>query len=148
MKRMLLTAAGLALSACFVMFAGCKSLPTVQEQFNTFCPIVTADLQTAATSPLLNAAQQKVAQDAHDLNAKICSAGASLNVQDAKDLANTALPAVVTIISAIPAFPQQTAVVPALQTFGPLALQMVEQIVSTAQGASTPVAASAPAASQ
>src|SRR5579859_6999684 len=107
MKRMLL-AAGIA--ACLA-FAACKNLPTVQEQFNTFCPIVTADLQTVSTSPLLTVDQQKVAVKAHDLNVKICAAGASLNVTDVKDLANTALPAVVTIISAIPdtpAFPSTT----------------------------------------
>lgn len=146
MKRTLLIAA--SIGAVFALAAGCKSLPTAQEQFNTFCPIVNADLQTVATSPLLNADQQATAQKAHDLNVKICSAGASLNVADAKDLANTLLPAVVTIVSAVPAFPQQTAVVLALQTFGPIALQMVEQIVASAQGASAAVAASVPAASQ
>jgi hypothetical protein len=146
MKKMLLLAAGVALSALLVV--ACGSLPTLQEQFNGLCPIVTADLQTISTSPLLNADQQKVALKAHDLNVKICAAGASLNVADVKDLANTALPAVVTIISAIPdtpAFPSTTIAL-ALNTFGPLALQLVEQTVSTVQGAAAPAAASAPAA--
>lgn len=146
MKKMLL-AAGVALSALLVV--GCSSLPTLQEQFNTLCPIVTADLQTVSTSSLLNADQQKVAVKAHDLNAKVCSAGASLNVADVKDLANTLLPAVVTIISAVPdtpAFPSTTIAL-ALNTFGPLALQFVEQTVSTMQG-SAASAASVPAASQ
>ena len=144
MKKLLL-AAGLA---ALVAFAGCKSLPTVQEQFNTLCPIVTADLQTVSTSPLLNASQQAIAMKAHDLNAKICTAGASLNVADAKDLANTALPAVASIVAAIPdtpAFPS-TAIALALNTFGPIVLQLVEQAFETVQGASSPAVASAPAA--
>lgn len=144
MKKMLRTAAGVGLFACFVVFAGCKSLPTAQEQFNTLCPIVTNDLQVVSTSPLLNANQQAIAQKAHDLNAKVCAAGASLNVQDAKDLANTLLPAVASIVAAVPdtpAFPSTTIAL-ALNTFGPLVLQLVEQAVATVQGASAPVAAS------
>lgn len=146
--KMLRSAAGIALLACFALFAACHSLPTLQEQFNTLCPIVTSDLQTISTSSLLNADQQSKALKAHDLNVKVCSAGAALNVADVKDLANTALPGIVSIISAIPdtpAFPSTTIAL-ALNTFGPLALQLVEQTISTVHGASTPAADSAPAA--
>jgi hypothetical protein len=144
MKSMLRIAAGLALSACFVMFAGCQSLPTIQQQFDALCPTVNTDLAILAVSPQLNASQQAVAAHAHDLNVKICAAGAAINMADLKDLAETSLPALVTVIAAIPPTPQfpSTAIALALGTFGPLALQLGEQVVSTVHG--TPAAAPAP----
>jgi hypothetical protein len=144
-SRLMLLAAGLVALAAF---AGCKSLPTAQAQFNALCPIVTADLQTLSTSALLTSDQQTKALKAHDFNVKICAAGASLNVADVKDFANTALPAISSIVAAIPDSPSfpSTTIALALNTFGPLALQLVEQTVSTVQGASAPAAASTPLA--
>jgi hypothetical protein len=78
--KMLRIAAGLALSACFVLFAGCKSLPTIQEQFTTACPIVTADLTTLSTSPLIGSSDQTSLAKAADANKAICAAGGQLNV--------------------------------------------------------------------
>lgn len=148
-SKMLLLAAGLV---ALIAFAGCSSLPTVQEQFNTLCPTVTADLQIVATTPLLTADQQKVAQVAHDMNVKVCAAGATVNVADLKDLANTALPAVATIIAAIPPTPQfpSTMIALGINTFGPILLQLAEQIAAplTTAPAAAPAAASAPAVSQ
>jgi hypothetical protein len=133
----------LALGACTSTGAPIITLPNAQQQFETLCPIVNADLKTIGTSPLLNASQQAfVMNQVLPKNEAVCSAGAQLNLADAQTLANTMLPAVVTIVQAVP-FPQQTAVELALQTFGPIALQLGEQIVATAQAASAPVAASA-----
>jgi hypothetical protein len=151
MKSMLLATAGIALSA--LIFAGCHSLPTVQKQFQTQCSIVNGDLQTIGTSPLLNAAQQaKVMNVILPANQAICKAGAQLNVADLKAFHDSLLPAVVTIVSGIPdaAFPEKTAVLLALNTFGPMVQAMVDQLITAvatpASGASAAVPASAPAA--
>jgi hypothetical protein len=140
-----------ALLACAItalFLPGCKNLPTAQQQFEDLCPIVTADLQTLSVSPLLNATAQASALKAHDLNVQICANVATVNVADVKDFANTALPAISAVVAAIPPTPQfpSTAIALALNTFGPLALQLVEQTVSTVQGASASAAASAPVA--
>lgn len=148
--KMLRTAAGLVLAACFAMFAGCANvpLPTIQQQFNALCPTVNADLQVLSVTPMLTADQQAIAAHALALNLKICAAGASLNLADVKDLAQTSLPALVSVIAAIPPTPQfpSTAIALALGTFGPMALQLAEQIVSTVHpGAPAPAPAIVPA---
>lgn len=149
MKKSLLSIGlmiGLGLSIALGVGA-CKSLPTLQEQFTTGCGIVNGDLLTISQSPLLTADQQAKAVTARNLNLKICSAGSSIDVADAQSIANTLLPAVASIIQAIPAFPDGTAVALALNTFGPLAVQFAEQMIANLKttapaAASTPVAAS------
>ena len=136
-----------ALAALVAVFAGCANLPTAQQQLNALCPTVTADLQTISISPLINPVGQAIAKQAHDVNVVICSAGSSIDVSSAKQLANTLLPQLVVILNAIPptpAFPSQ-AIALGLGTFGPLVLQLAEQIISTVP-ASGAVAASAPVA--
>lgn len=136
MKRMLL-AAGIA--AC-VAFAGCKSLPTAQEQFNTGCTIVNGDLAIIGQSPLLNQAQQDaINKTILPANQAICKGGATLNVSDLKEFHDSLLPAAIAIVQGIPAFPNQPAVLLGLQTFGPMVQAMIDQIIV----ANAPVAASA-----
>lgn len=150
MKRTLrIAAAGAALIA---LVAGCKSLPTLQEQFNTSCPIVTADLTTLSTSPLVGSSDQKALATAAAANAAICAAGGKLNVTDLKAFHDSLLPAAIAVVQNNPIIPDQTLILLALNTFGPIVQQMIDQIITAttapAAAASTPAAASAPAASQ
>lgn len=134
-KRMLL-AAGIAALA---LFAGCHSLPTVQEQFQTGCTIVNGDLAIIAQSPLLNAEQQAViSKTVLPANQAICKAGAQLNVTDLKAFHDSLLPAAITIVQAVPALPDQPAILLGLATFGPMVQAIIDQLIATA----------APAASQ
>jgi hypothetical protein len=141
MKRMLLAAGFAAL----VAFAGCKSLPTVQEQFNTACPIVTADLKTLSTSPLLPADQQAAMAKAATANADLCTAGAALNVTNLKAFHDSLLPAAIAIVQGNPLIPDQTVVLLALNTFGPMVQQIIDQLITTATSPSAASAASASA---
>jgi len=148
MKRIMLLAAGLAMSA--LLFVGCKSPPTVQEQFQTGCTIVNGDLAILGQSPLLNADQQAVInKTVLPANQAICKAGAQLNVADLKAFHDSLLPAAITIVQAVPALPDQQAILLGLQTFGPMVQALIDQIITAvtpASGASAPAAASTPLA--
>jgi hypothetical protein len=140
MKRTLLQVAGaLLLVACF---AACKSLPTLQQQFTTACPVVTADLETLSTSPLIGSADQDALAKAAKANKAFCAAGGQLNVTDLKAFHDSLLPAAIAVVNGNPLIPDQTAILLVLNTFGPVVQQMIDQIITAA----TPAAASAPAA--
>ncbi len=140
MKKLMLLAAGIVASLAIV---ACNSLPTVQQQFQTGCTIVNGDLDILATSPFLNADQQAtISKMILPANQAICKSGAQLNVADLKAFHDTLLPAAITIVQAVPALPQQQAVLLGLQTFGPMVQALIDQILSTA----TPAAASTPLA--
>lgn len=142
MKKLMLLAAGIVASVAFV--AGCTSLPTLQQQFTQACPIVNADLKILGASPLLSPAQQGVIlNDVLPKNEAICAAGAQLNITDLRTIHDSLLPMAITIVSAIPAIPQQQVVLLALQTFGPLVQGMIDQLITAA---TVPAAASTPLA--
>ncbi|MDN7490614.1 hypothetical protein QZM35_23155 [Burkholderia sp. AU45274] len=137
MKKLLLAAGVLA----SVAIVGCNSLPTAQQQFQTGCTIVNGDLTILATSPLLNADQQAtISKTILPANQAICKAGAQLNVTNLKAFHDTLLPAAITIVQAVPALPDQQAVLLGLQTFGPMVQALIDQFLTTA--------APAPAVSQ
>ena len=147
-SKMLLLAAGLVASVALV--AGCQNLPTVQEQFNTGCTIVNGDLAILAKSPLLTIAQQQIIAGVPGdptkpgvlpANQAICKAGASLNVASLREFHDSLLPAAIGIVQAVPAIPDQPAVLLALQTFGPMVQALIDELIT----ATTPAA---PAASQ
>ena len=142
MKRMLL-AAGLVASIAII--AGCSSLPTLQEQFTQACPIVTADLTTLSTSPLIGSADQSALATAAKANKAFCAAGGQLNVTDLKAFHDSLLPAAVAVVNGNPLIPNQTAILLVLNTFGPIVQQMVDQLI-TAATATSVAAASAPVA--
>ncbi|MCL4627504.1 hypothetical protein [Burkholderia multivorans] len=136
----MLLAAGILASLAIV---ACNSLPTVQQQFQTGCAIVNGDLAILATSPLLSADQQAtISKTILPANQAICKAGAQLNVADLKAFHDSLLPAAITIVQAVPALPQQQAVLLGLQTFGPMVQALIDQILTTAAptAASTPLA--------
>ncbi|MGS1028870.1 hypothetical protein [Burkholderia glumae] len=140
MKKLMLLAAGIVASLAIV---ACNSLTTVQQQFQTGCTIVNGDLAILSTSPFLNADQQAtISKTILPANQAICEAGAQLNVADLKAFHDTLLPAAITIVQAVPALPQQQAVLLGLQTFGPMVQALIDQILSTAApaAASTPLA--------
>ncbi|MFM0292829.1 MULTISPECIES: hypothetical protein [Paraburkholderia] len=139
MKRMLL-AAGIAALA---FFAGCHSLPTVQERFQTGCTIVNGDLTILGQSPLLNTEQQDVINKTIlPANEAICKAGSQLNVADLKAFHDSLLPAAITIVQAVPAIPNQPAILLGLATFGPMVQALIDQLITTVAPASTTAAAS------
>lgn len=145
MKKMLLITAGVALSALF--FAGCKSLPTLQEQFATACTIVNGDLQTIGTSPLVSVDNQnRIMKEVLPANKTICAAGVGLNVTSLKAFHDSLLPVAVGIVQATPTLPDQTLILLALNTFGPLIQAQIDMLIMTVAPAtaSAPPAASAP----
>lgn len=130
-KRMLLLAAGAVASVAIL--AGCNSLPTVQQQFQTGCTIVNGDLAIIAQSPLLNADQQAViSKTVLPANQALCKAGAQLNVADLKAFHDSLLPAAITIVQAVPALPNQPAILLGLATFGPMVQAIIDQLIATA----------------
>ncbi|HEF4835435.1 TPA: hypothetical protein SAO52_000111 [Burkholderia vietnamiensis] len=140
MKKLMLLAAGIVASLAIV---ACNSLPTVQQQFQAGCTIVNGDLAILATSPLLNADQQAtISKTILPANQAICKAGAQLNVADLKAFHDSLLPATITIVQAVPALPQQQAVLFGLQTFGQMVQALIDQILTAAApaAASTPLA--------
>lgn len=143
MKKMLLIAAGIVLSALAIV--GCKSLPTVQEQFTQACTIVNGDLQVIGTSPLVSAAdQQTIMEKVLPANKAICAAGGGLNVTNLKAFHDSLLPVAVGIVQSTPTLPDQTLILLALNTFGPLVQAQIDMLLT----AGAPAAASASAASQ
>jgi hypothetical protein len=151
MKRSLLrtlavAAVGLMIS---VAFSACQSFSAVQPEFNVTCNAITADFKTLSTSPLFNAADQATFAKAATANGNICSASGQLNVANLQDLQNTILPSVTALIQGNPLIPDQTAILLALNTFGPMIQGLVDQAIATAaaaKSASSPTPASAPAA--
>ncbi|HDR8980731.1 TPA: hypothetical protein QDA90_004330 [Burkholderia vietnamiensis] len=140
MKKLMLLAAGIVASLAIV---ACNSLPSIQQQFQTGCTIVNGDLAILATSPLLSADQQAtISKTILPANQAICKAGAQLNVADLKAFHDSLLPAAITIVQAVPALPQQQAVLLGLQTFGPMVQALIDQILTTMApaAASTPLA--------
>lgn len=144
MKKLCLTA-GLVAA---VAFAACSSLPTVQQQFQTGCTIVNGDLAILGQSPLLNADQQAVInKTVLPANQAICKAGGQLDVASLKVFHDSLLPAAITIVQAVPALPNQPAILLGLSTFGPMVQALIDQLIAaTTVAASSTAAASAPVA--
>lgn len=152
MKRTFL--AVLAVACLTAVLGACslfKSLPSVQEQIASQCVIVNGDLAVLGASPLLSDAQKKtINEKVLPANKAVCAGVATLNVNvdDVKALHDSLLPSVIAIVQGLPTFPNQTAVLLGLNTFGPLLQQEVDQIITAiaakkaAQAASAPVAAS------
>lgn len=157
MKRItMLLAAAVAVS---LAFAGCTlfqsgKIPTPQQLVTDFCPTVNADLKLLATSPLLNEAQKQllngVPGDATQpgiiaINAAVCTAGGQIDVTDLQKLNNTAFPALIGLVGALPMLPNQPAILLGLTLAQPILNQIVAQVVPAATTpGSAPAAASAP----
>lgn len=146
----LIACAALALGACS-LFQG-QSLPNLQAQIASQCVIVNGDLAVIASSPLVSASDQAlIANKILPANKAVCAGVATLNVNadDLKTLHDSLLPAAIAIVQGLPNFPNQTAILLGLNTFGPLVQQEVDQLITAiaaknaAAAASSPLAASA-----
>lgn len=143
MKKLCLVA-GLVAS---IVFAACTSLPTVQQQFQTGCTIVNGDLSILGASPLLNASQQDVInKTVLPANQAICKAGGQIDVASLRAFHDSLLPAAITIVQAVPALPNQPAILLGLSTFGPMVQALIDQLIAATNAASSATAASAPVA--
>lgn len=143
MKKIL---AAFAAAVVALALGACSSLPTFQQQFETACPIVTADLTTLSTSTLIGSADKTALSTAAAANKSFCAAGGKLNVTDLKAFHDSLLPVAIAVVNGNPLIPNQTAILLVLNTFGPIVQQMVDQIIvaaAPAVPASAPVAASA-----
>lgn len=166
MFKKLCLAAGLVAS---VLFAGCatngttaapKLVVTPKQLVTDFCPVVTADLKAIAASPLLNASQKLLLNgDPSDvtkpgiiaINNSVCAAGGTIDVTNLETLNNTAFPALITLVGALPMIPNQPAILLGLTLAQPILNQVLatvqaQQAAATATAASGAVAASAPVA--
>jgi len=157
--KMLRIAAGLALAACFVVFAGCangpvKLIPPAQLAHD-FCPIVNADLAVLDATPLLTASQKQLldgvpGDPAHPgiipVNKAVCAAGSTIDATDLQTLNNTAFPALIGLVSALPMLPNQPAILLGLTIAQPILNQVAAQILPTAPTPTPTAAASAPVA--
>lgn len=148
--KMLRIAAGLALSACFVVFAGCANAPVKlippQQLVMAFCPIVNADLDVLSKSPLLTADQRALLADKIiPGNQAVCTAGGQINVQDLQTFNATLFPALITLVASVPTLPNQPTILLGLELAQPILSQVVAT-VQAQQAASAPAAASTPLA--
>jgi hypothetical protein len=159
MIRNAILAAGLAASA---LFAGCAvngaapKIPTPQQLVADFCPTVNADLKVLAVSPLLNASQQQAlngipGDPTHPgiiaINNAVCTAGGEIDASDLQALNNTAFPALIGLVGALPMLPNQPAILLGLMLAQPILNQVVGQLFpATPAPASAPVVASEPVA--
>lgn len=143
MKRMLLLAAGIALAASLF---GCANSPVKlippAQLVHDFCPIVNADLAVLDASPLLTAPQKALLDGPKGIiavNKAVCAAGATIDATDIQTLNNTAFPALIGLVSALPMLPNQPVILLGLTLAQPILNQVAAQILPAA-------AVSAPAA--
>lgn len=157
MKKLMLLAAGIVASIAFI--AGCatngvvappKLIVTPQQLATDFCPVVNADLKVIAASTLLTASQKLLLNgDPTDptnpgiiaINASVCAAGGMIDVTNLETLNNTAFPALITLVGALPMLPNQPVILLALT----LAQPILNQVLAAVQAQQAAVAASAPA---
>ena len=148
MKSIAVVLAGvvaLALSACGSVQVKPVSLPIVPpaQLAAQFCPIVKADLAILSTSPLLSQAQKGQLNSVAPINDAVCSAAATVQLQDLQAFNQTLFPAVTAIVAAVPAIPNQPAILLALQLAQPVLNQIVADAIAASK-AGAPVAASTP----
>jgi hypothetical protein len=142
MKRTLtLLAAGfvaLVLSACAVQLKP-VSIPVIPpaQLAQQVCPIVQADLDilsSASGLALLTAAQQSVVADS--IKPKVsaaCAAAATVDLTALQSFNADAFPALIALVSAVPAIPNQSAVLLALQLAQPIVQEVVTNAVAAAK---------------
>jgi hypothetical protein len=152
-----------ALAACLVasMLSACANSPIQLQPVKIpvippsqlaqdICPIVKADLailtSTAGLALLTPAQQADVTNKVMPSSNAVCAAAATVDLTDLQNFNATAFPALIDIVSAIPAIPNQPAVLLALQLAQPIVQQVVNDAVAASK-VSTTVPASSTAAS-
>lgn len=150
MKKFAVVLAGavaFALAGCAGVAVKPVSLPIIPpaQLAAQFCPIVKADLAILSTSPLLSQDQKDKLNSVVPINDAVCSAAATIQLQDLQAFNATLFPAVTAIVAAVPAIPNQPAILLALQLAQPILNQVVADAIAASQ-ASAASAASAPVA--
>lgn len=122
--------------------AGCANAPVKlippQQLVADFCPVVNADLNVLAKSPLLLPAQQEKLAGIATVNQAVCAAGSTIDITDLQKLNETAFPALIELVTSIPAIPNQPEILLGLTLAQPILAQVVAQMATAA----APVAAS------
>jgi hypothetical protein len=135
------------------LLAGCANAPIKPlpipvippaELVAQVCPIIKADLlllESPAGTALLSPSQQaKVANAIVPANNAVCAAGATVDLTDLQAFNNTIFPALIQIVSAVPAIPNQPAVLLGLTLAQPIIGVIVQQAIAASQ-ATTPASA-------
>lgn len=138
--KMLHIAAGLALAACFAIFAGCSTTQQtdiahkaqfLEQQVAKACSVVQPTLLSVKAMEVADPAQEAVFTTLADLNGKVCSAGSAIDPTSITTLVNTSIPAALQVVSLVPMDPAtkmgvqvgliafQTALSAALVQYGP-----------------------------
>lgn len=103
------------------------------------CPIIKADLlllEGPAGATFLSPAQQaKVTNTIVPANNAVCAAGATVDLTDLQAFNNTIFPALIEIVSAVPAIPNQPAVLLGLTLAQPILNVIVQQAITASQAA-------------
>ncbi|MEX3933246.1 hypothetical protein AB4Y32_15835 [Paraburkholderia phymatum] len=151
MKRIAVVLAGvaaLALSACSGLQVKPVSIPVIPpaQLAAQFCPIVKADIEILKASVLLSQAQKDKLAEVAPINDAVCSAAATVDLTDLQKFNSTLFPAVTAIVAAVPAIPNQPAILLALQLAQPVLNQVVADAIAASKAsaatAAAPVAAS------
>lgn len=143
--KMLRIAAGLALAACFSLLSGCANAPLKiippAQLVHDFCPVVNADLKALAASPLLTPAQKEVLDGTPGdptkpgiiaINNAVCAAGGQIDASDIQKLNDTAFPALIALVGALPMLPNQPAILLGLTLAQPILNQIAAQVLPAA----------------
>lgn len=145
----------LALAACAGSPIQLKpiTIPVIppQQLAQTLCPLVQADLDiltSASGLVLLSVAQQNTVQTS--IKPKVtaaCAAAATIDLTDLQSFNSTAFPALISIVQAVPAIPNQPAILLALQLAQPVLQDVVNMAVASANVTANATATAAAAAS-
>jgi hypothetical protein len=110
------------------------------------CPVIRADLallQSPSGASLLTPEQQaKVANTIAPASESVCAAAATVDLTSLQAFNDTAFPALIAIVGAVPGIPNQPAVLLALQLAQPLLQQAVSSAIAATKASA---AAAAPA---
>lgn len=125
---------------------------TPTQLANQFCPLVKADLDILAASPLVVQPLKDKITALKPFNDAACNAGAVIDLTDIQAFNTTVFATVTAVVAAVPALPNQPVILLGLQLAQPLVDQLVADATAQAKAAiptvpaDPPVPASAPVA--
>jgi len=144
MKKLFIAAGMVALG----ILSGCTTLKPIPiippaQLAQDVCPIVQADLDLLAASPLLSAAQQaKLTGTIIPDNNLACSTAATVDLTNLQTFNATAFPALMGIVAAVPSLPGQPGILLGLQLAQPVLNGIVNNAIATSQTVAPAVPAS------
>lgn len=144
----LIAALGLiALAGCGAVQFKPVSIPvlTPTQLANQFCPLVKADLDILAGSPLVVQSLKDKIAALKPFNDAACNAGAVVDLNDLQAFNTTVFATVTAVVAATPALPNQPVILLGLQLAQPLLSQVVSDATAQAKAAIPTVPADPPA---